>query len=74
VSDVDANSNSAEAGLQRGDIIVEINQKPVANAKDAIRLCEAAAKDEHILVKIWRQMGDFAGTRYLSVDNTRLSK
>ncbi len=74
VSDVDGSSNSAEAGLKRGDIIVEINHQPVTGANDAVRLGKAAAKDEQILVKVWRRLGDFAGTRYLSVDNTKRTK
>ena len=74
VSDVDGSSNSAEAGLKRGDIIVEINHQPVTGANDAVRLGKAAAKDEQILVKVWRRLGDFAGTRYLSVDNTKRAK
>jgi serine protease Do len=70
VSDVDDNSNSAEAGLQRGDIILEVNRKPVSDANDAVRLCKDT-KDSEILVKVWRRNGAFAGTHYLSVDNTK---
>jgi len=70
VTDVSGDSNSADAGLQPNDLIVEINRQPVTSADDAVRLCKAA-RGEHILVKIWRRNGDFAGTRYLSVDNTK---
>jgi serine protease Do len=70
VTDVDQDSNSAEAGLQRGDVIVEINRQPVSDADDAVRLC-TGAKGDQILLKIWRRDGDLAGTRYLSVDNTK---
>ncbi len=73
VTAVDGDSNSAAAGLQANDLIVEINRQPVASADDAVRLCKAA-RGEHILVKIWRRMGQFAGTRYLSVDNTKRAK
>jgi serine protease Do len=73
VTDVDSESNSAEAGLQRNDLIVEINRQPVTGWNDAVRLCKAA-KDEQILVKVWRRLGGFAGTRYLSVDNTKRPK
>ena len=73
VTDVSADSNSAEAGLQPNDLIVEINRQPVAGADDAVRLCKAA-RGEHILVKIWRRNGNFAGTRFLSVDNTKREK
>jgi serine protease Do len=70
VSDVDQDSNSAEAGLQKGDVIVEINRHPASDADSAVNLCKQARGD-HILVKIWRRNGDMAGTRYLSVDNTK---
>jgi serine protease Do len=70
VTDVDQDSNSAESGLQRGDVIVEINRQPVNNADDAVKLCRQA-KGDQILLKFWRRTGDLAGTRYLSVDNTK---
>jgi len=73
VSDVNAESNSADAGLMANDLIVEINRQSVASAEDAVRLCKAA-RGEHILVKIWRRNGNFAGTRFLSVDNTKRAK
>ena len=70
VTDVSGDSNSADAGLLVNDLIVEINRQPVTGADDAVRLCKLA-RGEHILVKIWRRNGNFAGTRYLSVDNTK---
>jgi serine protease Do len=70
VSDVDSASNSAEAGLQRNDIILEINRQPAANSAVAQKLCEQA-KGDQIFLKIWRRIGPAAGTRYLSVDNAR---
>ena len=73
VTEVNPESNSAEAGLLANDVIVEINRQPVTNSEDAVRICRGA-KGEQILVKIWRRLGDFAGTRYLSVDNTKRVK
>jgi serine protease Do len=70
VTDVDQDSNSADAGLQKGDVIVDINRQPVSDADTAVKLCKQA-KGDQILVKIWRRNGDMAGTRYLSVDNTK---
>ena len=70
VADVDENSNSADAGLQKGDVIVEINHQSVGNADDAVNICKRI-KSARILLKIWRRSGDFAGTHYLSVDNTK---
>ncbi|HTY86983.1 MAG TPA: DegQ family serine endoprotease [Candidatus Acidoferrum sp.] len=70
VTSVDPDSNAAEAGLQRYDVILEINQQPVASAADAVRLGREA-KGEQILLKIWHRGGDLSGTRFLSVDNTK---
>jgi serine protease Do len=73
VAEVSSDSNSADAGLQPNDVIVEINRQPVTDAQDAVRLCRAA-RDEQILLKVWRRFGDLTGTRYLSVDNTSRAK
>jgi serine protease Do len=70
---VDQDSNSAEAGLQRGDVIVEINRQLVRNAADAVRLGRQA-KGDQILLRVWRRDGDFAGTHYLTVNNTKKLK
>jgi serine protease Do len=70
VTDVGPDSNSAEAGLQPGDLIVGINRQSVNNAREAVQLC-TQAKGDNILLKVWRRGGDFAGTTYLSVDNTK---
>jgi serine protease Do len=68
VTEVDPDSNSAEAGLQRNDVIVEINRHPVNNAEAAVKFC-TQAKGDRILLKVWRRSGDFSGTTYLSVSN-----
>jgi serine protease Do len=73
VTEVSSDSNSADAGLQPNDLLVEINRQPVSSADDAVRLCKAA-RGEHILVKVWRRNGSYAGTRFLSVDNTKRAK
>jgi serine protease Do len=70
VTDLDQDSNSAEAGLQKGDVIVEINRQPVTDADSAVKLGDQA-KGDQILLKIWRRNGDMGGTLYVSVDNTK---
>jgi len=70
VMEVGPDSNSADAGLQQGDVIVEINRQPASNANEVVRLCTQAKGDE-ILLKVWRRAGKIAGTTYLSVDNTK---
>ena len=70
VSDVAADSNSADAGLQRGDVILEINRQPITNSASAIKLC-TDAKTKQILLKVWRRDGGPGVTRWLGVDNTK---
>jgi serine protease Do len=70
VTDVDSDSNAADAGLQRGDIIIQINRQTVHGADDAVDFCRKA-KGDQILLQVWRRDGDIAGTRYISVDNTK---
>lgn len=70
VINVDEDSNAGDAGLQKNDVIMEIDQQPVNDAEDAVHLAEKA-KGDQILLKIWRREGNFAATSYLSVDNTK---
>jgi serine protease Do len=70
VTDVGPASNWADAGLQQGDVIVEINRQPVKDAEEAVKLC-TQAKGDHILLRVWRRSGSFSSMTYLSVDNTR---
>lgn len=65
VTEVDPNSASAEAGLRPGDVIQEINRKPVKNAEEAVKLTEKGA-DKTTLLRIWRD----GGSRYLVVDES----
>ena len=71
VTQVDENSNSAEAGLQRNDILVEINRKAVTSSDEAVNICKEA-KGKHILLKVWRrESSGYTGTHFISVDNTK---
>jgi len=70
VTEVENDSNSADAGLQANDVIVEINRQAVNDSDDAVRLCKGA-KSNQILLKVWRRSGAGGGTLYLSVDNTK---
>jgi len=72
VTDVARDSNSAEADLQPGDVIVEINRQPAGSAENAINLAKLA-KGDRIILKIWRRddNDNYSGTRFLSVDNAK---
>jgi serine protease Do len=70
VTDVDPDSNAAEAQLQKNDVIAEINHQPVADSDAAIKLCKQATGDQ-ILLKVWRREGPMAVTLWIGVDNTK---
>jgi serine protease Do len=65
VTDVDPNSPGGEAGLRPGDVILEINRKPVKNAEDAVALTENL-KDESVLLRVWSR----GGSRFLVLKKT----
>ncbi len=72
VTNIEQESNAAEAGLRPGDVLIEINRQAVRNSEDAVALSEKA-KGDHILVRVWSSgaRGGPGGTRYLVVDNTK---
>jgi serine protease Do len=70
VTDVEQDSHAADAGLQKGDIIIEIDHHHIASADEAVKLCNNA-KGDYILLKVWSRQDDVAGTRYISVDNSK---
>ncbi len=66
VSQVEPDSAAYEAGLRTGDVITEINRKPVKNAEQAVAACEKPA-DKQTLVKVWSQ----GGSRFVVVDEPK---
>jgi serine protease Do len=69
VSNVDQDSNAAQAGLRPGDVILEIDRQPVRGADDAVALSEKA-KGDRVLLRVWSNAGGGPGaTHYLVVDN-----
>jgi serine protease Do len=73
VTKVDEDSNAAEAGLHPGDVIVEINRRPVKSAEEAVELTHTV-KGERILVRVYSQSGGAGSTRYLSVEAAKKKK
>jgi serine protease Do len=67
VSHVDPDSNAAEAGLATGDVIVQIDRKPVTSAEAAVKLSDKASGDQ-ILLRVWSPRG---GMHPLVVDNVK---
>ena len=66
VTEVAPNSASAEAGLQAGEVITEINHHAVTSANDAVRLTEHA-KDKTTLLHVWSK----EGSHYIVVDESK---
>ncbi|HUR45876.1 MAG TPA: DegQ family serine endoprotease [Candidatus Saccharimonadales bacterium] len=66
VTEVDPNSAAYEAGLREGDVIQEINRKPVAGAEDAVKLTEKV-KDKRTLLRVWSK----GGSRFMVVDENK---
>ena len=65
VTQVDPASAAAEAGLKSGDVIQEINRKPVKDADDAVKLTENPSS-KRTLVRVWEN----GGSHYIVVDET----
>jgi serine protease Do len=66
VTEVDPNSAAAESELRAGDVIQEINRKPVKTADEAVRLTERT-DSKRTLLRVWRN----GGSHYVVVDETK---
>jgi len=68
ITEVAADSSAARAGLQPGDVILEINHQPVVSADEAVKLSEDGS-NKKTLLKLWSR----GGTIYVVVDETETS-
>ena len=55
ITDVDPNSVAFEAGLRPGDVIQEIDRKPVKNAEEAVAMSDLKGKS--VLLRVWSRGG-----------------
>ncbi len=62
VTNVDEDAPAYRAGLRAGDVVLEIDRKPVRNADDAVRLSKDLKGS--VLLRVWGK----TGSRYLVVD------
>jgi serine protease Do len=67
VTDVEPDSPSAQAGLQPGDVTLEINKTRVSDAAEAVRMTEQSG-DGTTLLKLWSR----GGTRFIVVDESKV--
>jgi serine protease Do len=65
ITDVDADSAASAAGLQQGDIIVQVNRKPVATVSEFNSAVNAGASRESTLLLVKRGQG----TQFVVVPN-----
>ena len=65
VLQVEPETPASEAGLKPGDVILEINKRPVKSAEEAVRLTESQT-DKTTLLRVWSG----GTTRFLVVDET----
>lgn len=56
VTEVDPDSPGAQVGLRAGDVILEINRKPVKSSEEAVAMTENL-KDESVLLRVWSRGG-----------------
>jgi serine protease Do len=65
ITEVSPDSAAYQAGLRTGDVITELNRKPVKSAQDAIADTEKPSGNQ-TLVKVWTK----SGSHYLTVDES----
>ena len=66
VTEVEPDSASAGVGIAQGDVILSLDQKPVHNADEAVKLSDEI-KGPKVLVRLWRK----GSSRFLVVDETK---
>jgi C-terminal processing protease CtpA/Prc len=55
IAEADADSPAGKAGLREGDVIQEVNEQPVKNAKDLVAASKKLRSNEKILIRVYSQ-------------------
>ena len=66
VTAIDADTPAAQQGLREGDVILEIDQKPLTDVDQAVKLSEEI-KGPKFLLRIWRN----GGPTFLAIDESK---
>ncbi|MBU6401073.1 MAG: DegQ family serine endoprotease [Verrucomicrobia bacterium] len=66
ITNVDENSASYDAGLRAGDVIEEINRRPVRNGDEAVQISKQI-RTKLVLVRLWSQ----GASHYVTVDESK---
>ncbi len=66
ITEIDPDSAAARQGLREGDLVLEMNRKPVTNSDEAVRLSEQI-EGPKVLLLIWRG----GRTSYLVIDESK---
>jgi serine protease Do len=64
ITQIDPDSLSAAAGLQKGDVVLEINREKVTSAKQAVEASEKLKKENKVLLRVQSRNA----TRYVVVE------
>jgi serine protease Do len=69
IMEVEPNSPAYDAGLRPGDVILEINKKPIKNADDAVNATKNV-KDKQLVLRVFNQ----GASRFVVVDESKKKK
>ncbi len=67
VLNVDPTSPAYEAGIRAGDVLLEIDRKPIKNAEDAVEVTRHL-KEKRVLALVWTR----GASRYVVVDESKI--
>ena len=59
VAGLEPGSRAAEAGMQRGDLILEVNRQPVGSVKDVLENIDRSKDKDQLLLLVQRDNGKF---------------
>jgi serine protease Do len=55
IVEIDPSSPAGQAGLRQGDIIRELNKRPIKNAQEFVTISQSLKADEKVLLQVWSQ-------------------